>query len=91
MGPQATVEWKARGGRVEDLPGETQQYIQRAAKFIASAPTDEGNTQMATPEYRPGVTVKQDLMMGPPFKYPENNKRFGSQMAEFKNPANIGW
>ena len=90
MGPQATVEWKARGGRIEDLPSETQQYIQRAAKFLTSAPTDEGNTMMAqTAEYRPGVTIKQDLQMGPPYKYPENeaNARNATRMAEAQSPS----
>jgi len=47
MGPTATVEWKARGGRVEDLPNETQQYLKRAAQYLNTAPTNEGNIQMA--------------------------------------------
>lgn len=92
MGPKAAVEWKAGGGRIEDLPNETKEYIERAAKFLASAPTDEGNTQMATQEYRPNVTVKQDLAMGPPFKYPENNANYknASRTAEAQQtPADM--
>jgi hypothetical protein len=34
MGPQATENWLARGGKFEDLPDETQQYVTRAAKFM---------------------------------------------------------
>lgn len=92
MGPTAAVEWKAGGGRIEDLPNETKEYIERAANFLASAPTDEGNTQMATQEYRPNVTVKQDLAMGPPFKYPENNANYknASRTAEAQQtPADM--
>ena len=77
MGPKAAVEWKARGGRIEDLPGETQQYIQRAAKFLASAPTDEGNNTMAQ-KYR-GLTQDQvarlamaDANMANQYEMPNN-------------------
>ena len=34
MGPQATENWLARGGKFEDLPDETQKYVTRAAKFM---------------------------------------------------------
>jgi len=65
MGPAATVEWKANGGRVEDLPNETQQYIRRAAQYIASAPTNEGNTQMAQmTEEEMARLAMADAMMG---------------------------
>ena len=77
MGPKAAVEWKARGGRIEDLPGETQQYIQRAAKFLTTAPTDEGNNTMAQ-NYR-GLTEGQvarlamaDANMANQYEMPNN-------------------
>jgi len=48
MGPQATANWIASGGKIEDLPAETQQYIARAADFIDTNATPQtGETQMA--------------------------------------------
>ena len=34
MGPTAAEAWLASGGRISDLPKETQEYVQRAAAFL---------------------------------------------------------
>lgn len=34
MGPAAAEAWLASGGRIEDLPQETKEYVRRAAAFL---------------------------------------------------------
>lgn len=55
LGPTAAERWLASGGRIADLPSETQRYIQRAAGFLtktATEPQQQGNQVMAiTPAF----------------------------------------
>jgi hypothetical protein len=48
MGPQATEAWLASGGRIPDLPRETQEYITRAAGYLSNNAETKGNQQMAS-------------------------------------------
>ena len=41
MGPTAAESWLASGGRIEDLPQETQDYVRRAAEFLNKSKTQE--------------------------------------------------
>jgi hypothetical protein len=41
MGPTAAESWLASGGRIEDLPKETQDYVRRAAEFLNRTQSQE--------------------------------------------------
>ena len=47
FGPTAAANWMASGGRIEDLPKETQDYLARAAEYANKSA--DGGTAMAQP------------------------------------------
>ena len=53
MGATAAENWAKSGGRIEDLPTETQEYINRAAGYLSSqsAPDNEENVMDVNDPY----------------------------------------